>query len=272
MELWSFDLVLVDPRQRHRSLPRGVSARAWLLTRAEAIGPEAVRVLHHDEPGAAVTVRPYALAVLPPMDSRDLDVGASAVLRLSALTAGAGAVLCQALQSLEKGKYVGQIDKRDYVLLAQRRSGSLSPSSLSVHMELPSPVLGLRWRFRTPTAFKLTSQDLSYVPTVPTLFGSLARRFQGLGGVDLPDASDSLVNRIACSLAQQRTDTWVADDRRHNAERGFLGTCELVRRNIRKPDLEALCWAVTLARFAEFAGVGIETTRGMGHVNVELLV
>lgn len=117
----------------------------------------------------------------------------------------------------------------------------------------------IRMAFETPTAFRVTGFD-HHLPDPFHVFGSLLNRWQALGW---PDLAEPAWNRIPCWAEQT---SYGSMEKARNQRRGFMGAYRYEVTTHEEGRGRETLW--TLARFAEYAGVGQGTTYGLGRVRI----
>lgn len=128
----------------------------------------------------------------------------------------------------------------------------------------------IRFQFVTPTA--ITKQDgdggrfVSLYPDPTSLFSGLARRWQGLGGPALPDDLERFIEAGGCVVSNHSLYTTTFS----TAERTQIGFVGHTVYECRKSDRTYTNALHALSRFARFTGVGYQTGRGMGAVQVSV--
>lgn len=136
------------------------------------------------------------------------------------------------------------------------------------------PRTSWRLRFRSPTTFR-TALGRGVRRSVPLpdptlMLGSLIARWEALsGGVELPPGTArAALEHVAIRTARIHTDSHLtkAPDIR---EVGFLGHVELIVVGADRVREEALTGLSALVTFATFAGVGDQTAKGMGWVELQ---
>jgi hypothetical protein len=128
----------------------------------------------------------------------------------------------------------------------------------------------IHFKFITPTA--ITKSDgnggrfISPFPVPLDIFSGLARRWQALKGPPLPNDLNAYVHSGGCVVANYRTraDTFALQRRK---QVGFTGWVLYECRHDNAPCVAALN---ALGRLASFTGVGYQTMRGMGAVQVKI--
>jgi CRISPR-associated endoribonuclease Cas6 len=133
---------------------------------------------------------------------------------------------------------------------------------------LEGPHRHMHFRFVTPTAITKRGDDgnryTSLYPEPFDVFCGLARRWQALEGPPLPDDLAEYVRGGGCVIARHRLNT-VEFRTSERTQIGFVG--EVVY-ECRKPLSEYMRALTALGRMAHFTGVGYQTARGMGVVQV----
>ncbi|MCL4441723.1 MAG: CRISPR-associated endoribonuclease Cas6 [Firmicutes bacterium] len=114
--------------------------------------------------------------------------------------------------------------------------------------------------FRTPTSFRQRGNQILF-PLPERVFGSLLQRWNSFSPLKLPENTDfSLVRVKRYTL---RTEMVIFE---RYMVAGFVGRCAY---NLPGKYDDLLAFQVhTLARFAEFAGVGYKVTMGLGEVSL----
>lgn len=162
----------------------------------------------------------------------------------------------ESLQRLPGHLYIGRARLRV-------EDAQLAETSYAAMLREP-PTRRVELRFRSPTRFRRNGRDY-LLPDPGLLLGSLARRWDALCPDGLavdPRALRRLVDEVL--LARHRLQTELVDT--GSTKAGFVGEALLVL----PPDVEAEAAAVlgSLTAFAAFAGIGHQTTHGLGAVEV----
>lgn len=135
---------------------------------------------------------------------------------------------------------------------------------------LEDPHRHMHFRFVTPTA--ITKRDdagrrfTSLYPEPHDMFCGLARRWQALEGPPLPGELAEYLRGGGCVVARHRLNT-VEFRTSERTQIGFVG--EVVYECC-KPLSEYMLALNALGRMAHFTGVGYQTARGMGVVQVSV--
>jgi CRISPR/Cas system endoribonuclease Cas6 (RAMP superfamily) len=133
-------------------------------------------------------------------------------------------------------------------------------------LTLPTKHTELAFHFMTPTAVtRQDSQRQRYTALHPdpvTIFTQLAHRWQALGGPPLADGLADYLNDGGCVTKKYDLST-VEFRHRQRTQLGFVGYITYLCRQSDADCVQTLNW---LTRLAPFAGVGYQTTRGMGAV------
>ncbi len=132
-----------------------------------------------------------------------------------------------------------------------------------------------RWplRFRTPTTFRVRADGGPRrgmpLPDPVLVFPALLRRWEAFaGGVALP-ASTATMALAHLAIGELRIHTDAHLTKGPSAyERGFVGDVEYLAVGVRDAPKAALAGISALVTFATFAGVGDQTTKGMGWVDL----
>ncbi len=128
----------------------------------------------------------------------------------------------------------------------------------------------MRFAFVTPTAIMKRDANgkrfTSLFPDPIDLFSGLHRRWRALAGPPLPDDLLEFVQSGGCVVANHRLHTIDLELARH-MQIGFVGQ---VVYHCRKPSIPHILALNALARLAFFSGVGCQTTRGMGAVQIRV--
>ncbi|GAB4551230.1 MAG: hypothetical protein OHK0023_17900 [Anaerolineae bacterium] len=146
-------------------------------------------------------------------------------------------------------------------------SGHTSLSELYDHWNRPPETLPrhLTLEFRSPTAFNLgtdnTSRYFQAMPEPRLIFSSLRKKWLRLGGVAPEDDFDEWVGRYVNAEPLNLSTRTVHIERVPIS--GFMGK---VRFRVRGENIRWLPVLHLLADFAFWAGIGYQTTRGMGQV------
>jgi CRISPR-associated endoribonuclease Cas6 len=125
------------------------------------------------------------------------------------------------------------------------------------------PVSGIDLHLESPTVFRSRSQ-ISVMPTPGLVFGHLRAVWQHWAPADLQPCIDLSTVHIHVDRLAGRTDEVVA---RGRTWRGFVGTVGFDLSQATPRDRQVLS---ALALLAPFAGVGANTTVGMGTASVEM--
>lgn len=137
-----------------------------------------------------------------------------------------------------------------------------------LHTTIASP--SMRFSFRTPTAItKVGAQSTRYMELLPRpedVFAGLLRKWVGLEGPKLPESLSAYLQTGGCVVSDHCVQT-ITLHTRERVQKGFLGTVIYL---CRTRDEECVAALNALARFAFFAGVGYQTARGMGAVQVRI--
>jgi hypothetical protein len=158
------------------------------------------------------------------------------------------------------------------VQLAGKGAGAASPMSTYTWADIVAvePCAHMRIEFVTPTA--ITKQDLegrrftALFPEPWDVFGGLERRWRGLQGPVLPEDLDLSLKGGGCVLARYNLRS-VEFNTSERTQIGFLGHAVYECRLVHKDTALALN---SLARLSRFSGVGYQTARGMGAVQVSV--
>mgnify|MGYP001167232824 CR=1 FL=1 len=130
------------------------------------------------------------------------------------------------------------------------------------------PAKNIQIHFITPTGINKRQpghRHLTWLYPDPTdIFAGLMRRWRALGGPDLPAGILSFIESGGCVIARHNLRT-VEFRTKERTQIGFVGSVVYQCRHSNKEATTALA---ALARFAGFAGVGYQTARGMGAVQV----
>lgn len=128
----------------------------------------------------------------------------------------------------------------------------------------------IRFRFATPTAF--TKRDdagkraISLYPEPLDVFAGLVRRWTAFNGPDLPEVVSHIRQDKACVVSRHNLRT-VEFRNRERTQIGFVGEAVY---QCQTSDPALVSSLNALARLARFTGVGYQTARGMGAVQVTL--
>lgn len=123
--------------------------------------------------------------------------------------------------------------------------------------QMPSPRITLR--FTSPTAFRAKGQNLP-LPLPGSVFGSLADKWNAFAPITLPDE----VRRFGeecMAISQFKGRTRMLHGKSGSTQIGFIGAVRFTAIN---RDRYWISVMNLLAEFALFAGVGYQTTQGMG--------
>lgn len=148
------------------------------------------------------------------------------------------------------------VDTNAHPLAATTTYEALSaPHLLAKH----APPARIPLRFASPTAFRAMNQNLPF-PLPRSVFGGLIEKWNAFGPIALPDEARRFAEEcLAISRFRLRTRVWNAKQGR--AQIGFVGSVTFSALN---RDRYWLGLMNALADFAFFAGVGYQTTQGMG--------
>ena len=128
----------------------------------------------------------------------------------------------------------------------------------------------LEFRFRTPTAISKTDNDgkrfFSLFPVPLDVFSGLARRWESLHGPSLPGDLQDFIHKGGCVVTKHRLRTTSFHTSRRT-QIGFIGSVTYTFLE-KIPSYVAAINA--LARLAAFTGIGYQTARGMGAVNIRI--
>lgn len=132
------------------------------------------------------------------------------------------------------------------------------------------PERHIRFTFATPAAITKRGENgdrfTALYPEPGDLFAGLARRWESLNGPALPDNLDQFVQGGGCVVSGYRLRTVQF----HTPERTQIGFTGWVVYECRKDSVEQVTALNALARLAFFTGVGYQTARGMGAVQVKV--
>lgn len=121
------------------------------------------------------------------------------------------------------------------------------------------PASRITLRFFSPSAFRAKDQNLP-LPLPRSVFGSLLDKWNAFASIALPDETKRFAEEcMAISRFQLRSRVWNAKQAR--TQIGFVGAVAFAALN---RDRYWLGLMNVLADFAFFAGVGYQTTQGMG--------
>jgi CRISPR-associated endoribonuclease Cas6 len=127
----------------------------------------------------------------------------------------------------------------------------------------------LVFHFCTPTA--ISKRDdckrrfMSLFPEPGNVFTGLARRWQALGGPELPDVA-GFIQRGGCVVSNYEDLNTIELRIEQRIQLGFVGH---VVYECRHKDTAYVVALNALTRLAYFTGVGYQTTRGLGYVETE---
>jgi CRISPR-associated endoribonuclease Cas6 len=263
-------VITVRPLQSG-SLPAnlGRAVHALLLRWVDAADPALARRLHEDDPP-----RPFTCSNLAGGRRRGgslvLDVGQDYWLRVTALNAELSSLLHGWL--LPSPPETVELDGTLFRLVsvaadgaAHTWAGSTSYQDLAAAHLLaegsPSTRLGLE--FATPTAFRSGGMSVP-LPLPDLVFGSLLDRWQAFAPVALnPELRRFAAEQVA--VARYRLRTRALPFKPGAMQVGFTGECHYVA--LRR-DRYWLSLLHLLADYAFYAGVGYQTTVGMGQARV----
>lgn len=127
----------------------------------------------------------------------------------------------------------------------------------------------LQFRFITPTAITKRGQgNTRYMALYPdpfSVFSGLARRWQALAGPKLPSDLEEFIDGGGCVVSRHNLHTIEFNIEGHT-QIGFVG--RVVYECHQTNQVEYITALNALARLAPFTGVGYQTARGMGAVQV----
>lgn len=127
----------------------------------------------------------------------------------------------------------------------------------------------LQFRFITPTAITKRGQGntryMSLYPDPLSIFSSLARRWQALNGPKLPHNLAEFIESGGCVVSRHNLHT-IEFSMEGHTQIGFVGRAVYKCRTT--DQVEYIAALNALARLAPFTGVGYQTARGMGAVQV----
>jgi CRISPR-associated endoribonuclease Cas6 len=187
-------------------------------------------------------------------------------VRLTALGQEAALAACEGLAALPEfdlgpGTPCDIVERR-----VLRGPGGDLPRLLDLWQVAAAASAGVTLEFLTPTAFVRRNKLELALPVPERVFGSpadargLVGRWMLAGGPDVFDGwSPEYVGAVPETLAGQRVRLG-----QRGGVTGFLGRCRFDTSR----DKTALRQLWALARFAEFAGVGVKTGMGLGQVRV----
>jgi CRISPR-associated endoribonuclease Cas6 len=126
--------------------------------------------------------------------------------------------------------------------------------------------LRLSLLFASPTAFNMSGNYFALVPEPPFVWESLLRTWNSYAPSSLVREKQALRDVLIRSITV--TDCDLSTHTLHfptYTQKGFTGTCTYLLRE----DDEQTAYLAQLAAFARFAGVGYNTTMGMGQVRLQ---
>jgi CRISPR/Cas system endoribonuclease Cas6 (RAMP superfamily) len=260
--MYFFAMVLqlkpVNVRNASRSLSGadGVHAHAAVLNAISGQDPELGARLHAVQRNKAMSI-----ALLP-------GNGQDVALRVTFMSPE-GAAYSQALLDAISGKPVLRLGHVEYAVECVNIGGD-GRSGISTWSDLllDEPCRRIYFQFVTPTA--ITKRDAtgrrftSLYPEPLDMFCGLARRWQALEGPPLPGELAAYLRGGGCVVARHRLNT-VEFRTSERLQIGFVG--EVVYECC-KPFPEYMLALNALGRMAHFTGVGYQTARGMGVVQV----
>lgn len=127
----------------------------------------------------------------------------------------------------------------------------------------------LQFRFITPTAITKRGHGhtryMSLYPDPFSVFSGLARRWQALNGPKLPHDLEEFIESGGCVVSRHNLHT-IEFSREGHTQIGFVG--RVVYECCQTDQVEYIVALNALARLAPFTGVGYQTARGMGAVQV----
>lgn len=249
----------------------GRAAHAILLARIAAQDAALAERLHADD-----APRPFTCSELigGRRGERQVTPEQPYTLRYTALTAEVSAALSHAFTTGDTLTFEGV----DFTVEGQEPKGDLTPSpwsasddyqSLAARYLLPAGASpDNRWTllFASPTAFKAQGQTQP-LPLPGLVFGSLVRRWNAFAPVALPEDgvqryAEEMV--VVSSFNLKSAPGW---DRGRGEQRGLrIGCIGNVTYHAQNRDRYWLSVLSLLADFALYAGVGAQTTMGMGQV------
>lgn len=158
------------------------------------------------------------------------------------------------------------------VQLADKGPGAASAMATYTWADIVAqePRARMRIDFVTPTA--ITKQDIegrrftALLPEPADVFGGLERRWQGLQGPSLPEGLGRSLKGGGCVLSRYDLHS-VEFQTPERTQIGFMGQAVY---ECRPGHREAALALNSLARLARFSGIGYQTARGMGAVQVSV--
>lgn len=255
-------VLTVRPREvREMSSTQGRAAHGVLLGAVERVAPDLAREMHDEDKPRAFTCsslqgRRQAGKVTPEL---------TYTLRYTALNAP----LADLFPTLFPTDAEIVLDDVPFVVIRATNAPSqdawaarMTYEELSARWllarEIPDGRIGLR--LYTPTAFKTTGK-LQNFPLPDLVFGSLLTKWNLFAPVTLPEEARRFA--AECLVASRfKLETHAAPFKNQSAfKSGAVGTIQYTALN---RDRYWLSVMNLLADFAQFAGVGISTTMGMG--------
>ncbi len=246
MTLLSATLTL-DPVPEH--LPRwtGHILQSWFLAWIRSANP-ALSARLHDQPGR----KPYTVSPL-----KRSDVVSFRLTTLNAeLTDTVTTLLDAPLPEMTLGQSIHSL------AVMQRRPSSYELLVREATEQPDNPGL----RFITATGFHSGGLDVP-LPMPSLVFGSLIHAWDSFSPLPLPvHLADFVRDHVALSSHQIRTEHVVIPG--HGAHLGFTGRVQfgIVKAGSSVDTASMINLIGALLSYAEFAGVGVRTTVGMGQV------
>ena len=244
----------VQPNSNPPSHWTGRHVQAWFLNWLRAHDPVLAAQLH-DHNGR----KPYAVS---PLFMQSVENGVP-FLRITTLTADLGERLATFLQepprSIQLGALIFQVDS-----IAVHRS-----SYETLIREATEQVTPLALHFVTAATFRSQQMDMP-LPLPPLVFGSLIHAWDMFSPLPLPILLQPFIDtHLAIAQCELRTRRVTSSGRETRI--GFTGSVRyMVRDTLHDPPTmhESRVLIGALVRYAAFAGVGAQTSAGMGQVHV----
>ena len=236
----------------------GVHAYAAVLQKITSVNPVTGRSLHDMERNKRLTVAIH--------QSTDVE----AILRVTFMEKAGDEYLLPLITELFNEPDL-QIGNKDCTVV-DATPHSINPLWYGINTwnDLTDERIGkyLCMQFVTPTAItKRDDQNLRFMSLFPNpvdIYSGLVRRWQGLGGPDIPDTLRDYLITGGCvvSCFELQTVKFVVKER---TQIGFKGW---ITYECRKQDKQHNLALNSLTRLALFTGIGYQTARGMGAVDV----
>ena len=267
-------LVLQLARPAPATLPRDLS-RASHAIFLQAVSRHSVALAQHLHESSQV--KPFTCSNVHgghrQGDQLHVQANASVWLRFTGLNAEVSAALHTLAQQPPASV---NLDGEDFGVVLATLDGQAHPrASSSTYESLSAPYLlakavphsRITLRFVSPTAFRAKGQNLP-LPLPRSVFGSLLDKWNAFGPIAFSDEVQRFAEEcLAISQFRGRTRVW--SGKAGKVLIGFVGQATFAALN---KDRYWLSLINVLADFAWYAGVGYQTTAGMGQVRQVLSV